>query len=170
MPRNLSDWFRFTLLVSIVVTPVLLSPTARADERRTLIRNAALILTMDPSVGQGELGLIADADLLFEGDTIAALVQLTTPNPPRAAVGCSRCQAAAGDSPPVNGPVKKLRAGLDIVRELLKSVGDRSYTGLRGARRAPSGAPTAWPARSVVYSAVVGAPSRLAMVTTGAQR
>ena len=80
MPRNLPDWFRFTLLVSIVVTPVLLSPTARADERRTLIRNAALILTMDPSVGQGELGLIADADVLFEGDTIAAIGKRLPPH------------------------------------------------------------------------------------------
>jgi 5-methylthioadenosine/S-adenosylhomocysteine deaminase len=74
MRRKLPDWFRFTLLVSVVVTAAaLLSPTARADERRTLIRNAALILTMDPSVGQGELGLIANAELLFEGDTIVAV-------------------------------------------------------------------------------------------------
>jgi 5-methylthioadenosine/S-adenosylhomocysteine deaminase len=74
MRRKSPDWFRLTLLVSIVVTAsALLSPRARADERRTLIRNAALILTMDPSVGQGELGLLANADLLVEGDTIVAV-------------------------------------------------------------------------------------------------
>src|SRR5262245_59526647 len=67
-------WFRFTVVVSSVLTASpLLSPAARADDRPTLIRNAALILTMDPTVGQGELGIIADADVLIEGDTIAAV-------------------------------------------------------------------------------------------------
>jgi hypothetical protein len=67
MRRKSPDWFRLLLLLSIVVTAsALLSPRVRADERRTLIRNAALILTMDPSVRQGELGLIANAELLFE--------------------------------------------------------------------------------------------------------
>ena len=41
-----------------------------ADARRTLIRHAALILTMDPIVGTGELGILEDADLMFEGDRI----------------------------------------------------------------------------------------------------
>jgi 5-methylthioadenosine/S-adenosylhomocysteine deaminase len=73
--RSLSrDWFRATLFVSSVLTAsVLFSPAAWAAERPTLIRNASLILTMDPAVGQGELGVIADADVLIEGETIAAV-------------------------------------------------------------------------------------------------
>jgi 5-methylthioadenosine/S-adenosylhomocysteine deaminase len=81
MRATLRDCFRFTLVVSSVLTAsALLSPTTRADERRTLIRNAALILTMDPSVGQGELGLIADAAVLIEGDTIVAVGKQLPPH------------------------------------------------------------------------------------------
>jgi 5-methylthioadenosine/S-adenosylhomocysteine deaminase len=40
---------------------------------RTLIRNAALILTMDPTQGTGDLGVIEGADLLLVGDKIAAV-------------------------------------------------------------------------------------------------
>ena len=66
--------FRFAVVVSSVLAASAgLSSAARADERPTLIRNAALILTMDPTAGQGELGTIADADVLIEGDTIAAV-------------------------------------------------------------------------------------------------
>jgi hypothetical protein len=44
---------------------------ARGDESagptgpRTLIQNAALVITMDPTVGGGPLGTLADADVLF---------------------------------------------------------------------------------------------------------
>lgn len=48
----------------------LLCPPALADSSRTLIRGAALILTMDPRVGAGELGILENADLLLEGDQI----------------------------------------------------------------------------------------------------
>ena len=40
---------------------------------RTLIRNAALVITMDPTLGDGPLGTLADADVLFAGDTIIAV-------------------------------------------------------------------------------------------------
>jgi len=43
------------------------------NQPRTLIRNAALILTMDPTIGAGELGFIEEADLLLVGDKIAAV-------------------------------------------------------------------------------------------------
>ena len=36
---------------------------SQTDQPRTLIRNAALILTMDPTIGAGELGVIEEADL-----------------------------------------------------------------------------------------------------------
>jgi 5-methylthioadenosine/S-adenosylhomocysteine deaminase len=40
---------------------------------RILVRNAALVLTMDPTRGQGPLGTLEEADVLFEGDTLAAV-------------------------------------------------------------------------------------------------
>ena len=40
---------------------------------RTLIQNAALVITMDPTIGDGPLGTLADADVLFAGDTIIAV-------------------------------------------------------------------------------------------------
>jgi 5-methylthioadenosine/S-adenosylhomocysteine deaminase len=46
---------------------------SQANQPRTLVRNAALILTMDPLVGAGELGVIEGADLLLVGDKIAAV-------------------------------------------------------------------------------------------------
>jgi 5-methylthioadenosine/S-adenosylhomocysteine deaminase len=67
------DGTRFTVVSSILVASAFLCPPAGADQRPTLIRNAALILTMDPTAGQGELGIIADADVLIVGDTIAAV-------------------------------------------------------------------------------------------------
>ena len=46
---------------------------SQPNQPRTLIRNATLILTMDPSIGAGELGVIAEADVLLVGDKIAAV-------------------------------------------------------------------------------------------------
>jgi len=43
--------------------------------QRTLIRKAALVITMDPSLGTGPLGLIENGDVLFEGDHIVAVGQ-----------------------------------------------------------------------------------------------
>ena len=40
---------------------------------RTLIRHADLVITMEPRLGDGELGLIVDGDVLIEGDRIAAV-------------------------------------------------------------------------------------------------
>ncbi len=40
---------------------------------RTLIQNAALVITMDPTLGDGLLGILADADVLFAGDTIISV-------------------------------------------------------------------------------------------------
>jgi 5-methylthioadenosine/S-adenosylhomocysteine deaminase len=46
---------------------------SQTNQLCTLIRNAALILTMDPSIGAGELGVLEEADLLLVGDKIAAV-------------------------------------------------------------------------------------------------
>jgi 5-methylthioadenosine/S-adenosylhomocysteine deaminase len=54
-----------SILVGFLCPPVL------GAASKTLIRNAALILTMDPTVGTGELGIVADADILLNGDRIA---------------------------------------------------------------------------------------------------
>jgi 5-methylthioadenosine/S-adenosylhomocysteine deaminase len=49
------------------------SPGGHADQPRTLIRNAALILTMDPTMGKGALGVLEEGDILLVGDKIAAV-------------------------------------------------------------------------------------------------
>ena len=71
MFRTLNHTSRI-LVISIVLSPLssFQCLPALADSPRTLIRNAALILTMDPTVGTGELGILEDADLMFEGDKI----------------------------------------------------------------------------------------------------
>jgi 5-methylthioadenosine/S-adenosylhomocysteine deaminase len=37
------------------------------------MQNATLVITMDPRLGDGPLGTLADADVLFAGDTIIAV-------------------------------------------------------------------------------------------------
>ena len=46
---------------------------AVADPPRTLIRNAALVLTMDPESRVGEVGAREHVDILLEGDRIAQI-------------------------------------------------------------------------------------------------
>lgn len=46
-----------------------------APTHRTLIQNAALVITMEPSLGEGPLGIIEHADVLIAGDTLAAIGQ-----------------------------------------------------------------------------------------------
>lgn len=45
----------------------------RAECPRTLIRNARLVLTMDPSLGQGMLGALDNVDILIDGGAIEAV-------------------------------------------------------------------------------------------------
>lgn len=49
------------------------SMTALEGATRILIRNAALVITMDPSLGDGPIGTLEGADVLFEGDTIVSV-------------------------------------------------------------------------------------------------
>ena len=70
------------VLVAVVVTALALGlppgagagagPGAAAGDR-TLIRGAALVLTMDPEQGSGPLGALEDADVLLDRGRIAAL-------------------------------------------------------------------------------------------------
>jgi 5-methylthioadenosine/S-adenosylhomocysteine deaminase len=46
---------------------------SQAEQPHTLIRNAALILTMDTTIGAGALGVVEEADLLLVGDKIVAI-------------------------------------------------------------------------------------------------
>lgn len=48
-------------------------PSLAQGPSRTLIRNADLVITMEPRLGDGEFGLIANGDVLIEGDRIAAV-------------------------------------------------------------------------------------------------
>ena len=43
---------------------------AMAGEQKVLLKNAAMIMTMDPSLGRGELGLIENGDVLIVGSRI----------------------------------------------------------------------------------------------------
>ncbi len=64
------------LLVSLALDarqPGGLGAAAEPAGRRTLIRHAALVVTMDPRLGQGSLGTLADADVLIADDTIVAV-------------------------------------------------------------------------------------------------
>lgn len=57
------------------------SPAPQGTPAQTLIRHAALIVTMDPSLGTGPLGAMLDSDILLAGDTIAAVGRgLTAPD------------------------------------------------------------------------------------------
>ena len=47
----------------------------RHDPKRTLIRNAAMVITMDPVLGEGPLGILKNAEVLMEGDTITEVGQ-----------------------------------------------------------------------------------------------
>ena len=50
------------------------APTSSGSSRY-LIRNASLVLTMDPNLGEGVTGLLTDSDVLIENDRIAAVGQ-----------------------------------------------------------------------------------------------
>jgi cytosine/adenosine deaminase-related metal-dependent hydrolase len=58
---------------------------ARSDEPtastvpRTLIQDAGLLITMDPQLGDGPLRTLANADLLFAGDSIVGFQLAGTP-------------------------------------------------------------------------------------------
>jgi 5-methylthioadenosine/S-adenosylhomocysteine deaminase len=60
-----------------------LESLASAELPCTLIRLAALILTMDPTLGQGPLGIIENADILFDGETITAVGKDLQANDPQ---------------------------------------------------------------------------------------
>ena len=68
--------WHFIALIFIIILNTLggpLSGSALGGPPRILIRNVALILTMDPNLGEGELGVIEGGDILLAGDTIAAV-------------------------------------------------------------------------------------------------
>jgi 5-methylthioadenosine/S-adenosylhomocysteine deaminase len=64
---------RCAVVSSILITSGFLYQPARGQQSATLVRNAALVLTMDPTEGQGDLGFIPGADILIVGDSIAAV-------------------------------------------------------------------------------------------------
>ena len=58
-------------------------PSQWHDPKRTLIRNAAMVMTMDHTLGTGPLGILENADVLMEGDTITAVGKCCTAGAPR---------------------------------------------------------------------------------------
>ena len=66
--KRLAASFLRMCLAGLTIQPSL----AQAPDR-TFIRNANLVITMEPRLGAGEIGLIAGGDLLIEGDRIVAV-------------------------------------------------------------------------------------------------
>lgn len=67
--------FSIVALVSCSSLPAASAPNEPPDvpdPQRTLIRNASLVLTMDPNLGEGGLGSIEGGDVLIDGNTITA--------------------------------------------------------------------------------------------------
>lgn len=66
------------LLLFFVAITVCFSTPNQAEEQRLLLKNAAMIVTMDASIGEGELGLIENGDLLIVGNRIDKVGQKLT--------------------------------------------------------------------------------------------
>ncbi|HEX6354975.1 amidohydrolase family protein [Actinophytocola sp.] len=85
MPRRRRRVFElFVLTIALVLGVSVLVGVGRdatpapAGQRfdgtgRVVVRNAALVVTMDPTLGTGDLGLIENADVVLDGDRIRAV-------------------------------------------------------------------------------------------------
>lgn len=62
-----------TTLVATLVSPLHAGSESQSNAKPVLIRNAGLILTMDPQVGTGPLGILEGADVLFDRNGIIAV-------------------------------------------------------------------------------------------------
>jgi 5-methylthioadenosine/S-adenosylhomocysteine deaminase len=62
-------------LLTMLLAGLTMQPSVAQDPGRTLIRHAKLVITMEPQLGDGALGLIAGGDVLIVGDRIAAVGQ-----------------------------------------------------------------------------------------------
>ena len=71
-PVRYKHWQCGVMLFFILIA-ICFSPPVLGAPSKTLLRNAALILTMDPRVGTGDLGVIQGADILLDGDKIASV-------------------------------------------------------------------------------------------------
>jgi 5-methylthioadenosine/S-adenosylhomocysteine deaminase len=59
----------------MLLAGLIIQPSAAQEPDRMLIRHANLVITMEPQLGDGALGLIAGGDVLIVGDRIAAVGQ-----------------------------------------------------------------------------------------------
>ena len=84
MPRSRRRVFEFFVLTVALVLGVSVLVGVGRDEPapagqdfdgtgRVVIKNAAMVVTMDPAVGEGELGTLENADVLIDGDRITAV-------------------------------------------------------------------------------------------------
>jgi len=62
-------------LLTMLLAGLTTQPSLAQGPSRTLLRNARLVVTMEPRLGNGALGLIANGDVFLEGDRIAAVGQ-----------------------------------------------------------------------------------------------
>lgn len=62
-----------TLVIALCAVPLAAASEGQGDRRPVLVRNAGLILTMDPQLGAGPLGLIEGGDVLFDHSGILAV-------------------------------------------------------------------------------------------------
>lgn len=71
----LPNRFLKNLLFGLSLILLLFTTYSQAEEQRLLLKNAAMVVTMDPSVGEGELGLIENGDVLIVGSRIERVGQ-----------------------------------------------------------------------------------------------
>ena len=74
-PRSLSliILLSFLAIAALSLDVELAAEPGTQTSPRTLIKSAALLITMDPKLGEGPLGTLSNADLLIAGDTIVAV-------------------------------------------------------------------------------------------------
>ena len=72
-PRLIEKTGRLQKLLIFSLSAFLLTTSlfVQSAEQRLLLKNAAMVMTMDASIGAGELGLIENADVLIVGSRIA---------------------------------------------------------------------------------------------------
>ncbi len=69
----MKTFLRLLSLVFLLTSVSSFHQSALGEPTPVLIRNATLIISMDPTVGEGPLGLLENSDLLFIGNTIKAI-------------------------------------------------------------------------------------------------
>ncbi|MCW5893359.1 MAG: amidohydrolase family protein [bacterium] len=78
MSRCMHRWRGVIAFVALLVLPGIVA----AKDRAFLLKNAELVVTMDPTLGSGPLGLVPGADVLFDDTGIRAVGRGLSPRTP----------------------------------------------------------------------------------------